>query len=227
MPRSPSAQPQHRQIQHLHVLDRSSQRRFLFDYEGIKESFDALGRRKFHRTPAWAASPWHQRDSIRKPMYSRQSIELADKRARQAQPEIRSGGGGSSQGRQAASCGSRRHPSVSSFFNTDDAQIRIQRQRAGQRSRLDDQFADLMGQPAITTTRSNRRDRCSPHSADVLVLRCSKTTELCNGRVFTDDVIDHRLAFLSKGEIPPTGLKPHTDILKEFPYIGTPHQKKS
>ena len=45
--------------------------------------------------------------------------------------------------------------------------------------------------------------------------------------VFTDDVIDYRLAFLTKGECPPSGLKPHTDILKEFPYLGTPHQKKS
>ena len=30
---------------------------------------------------------------------------------------------------------------------------------------------------------------------------------------------------MSKGDIPPSGLKPHTDTLKEFPYIGTPHQK--
>ena len=33
----------------------------------------------------------------------------------------------------------------------------------------------------------------------------------------------YRLAFLSKGDIPPTGLKPHTDTLEEFPYLGTPH----
>ena len=30
---------------------------------------------------------------------------------------------------------------------------------------------------------------------------------------------------LSKNECPPTGLKPHTDVLKEFPYLGTPHSK--
>ena len=34
----------------------------------------------------------------------------------------------------------------------------------------------------------------------------SKPAKYPNGRVFTDDVIDHRLAFLSKGEIPPDGL---------------------
>jgi hypothetical protein len=47
------------------------------------------------------------------------------------------------------------------------------------------------------------------------------------GRIFCDDVIDHRLAFLSKGEFPLDGLKPHTDILKEFPYIVTPHPTKN
>ena len=39
------------------------------------------------------------------------------------------------------------------------------------------------------------------------------------------DLIDYRIAFLTKGECPPSGLKPHADILREFPYIGTPHQK--
>ena len=31
------------------------------------------------------------------------------------------------------------------------------------------------------------------------------------------------IAFLTKNQCPPTGLKPHTDVLKEFPYLGTPH----
>ena len=59
---------------------------------------------------------------------------------------------------------------------------------------------------------------------DVLTFDPSKPARYPNSRVFTDDVIDYRLAFLTKGECPPSGLKPHTDILKEFPYIGTPHQ---
>ena len=46
-----------------------------------------------------------------------------------------------------------------------------------------------------------------------------------NGRVFTDDVIDHRLAFLSKGEIP-SACAVYTDVLPEFPYLGAPHPKK-
>ena len=53
----------------------------------------------------------------------------------------------------------------------------------------------------------------------------SKPATYPNGRVFTDDVIDHRLAFLTKGECPPTGLKPHSDVLSVFPYLGHPHPK--
>ena len=48
-----------------------------------------------------------------------------------------------------------------------------------------------------------------------------------NGRVLADDVLNYRRSFLSKGDIPPTGLKPHTDTLSEFPYLGNPHPKAS
>ena len=61
---------------------------------------------------------------------------------------------------------------------------------------------------------------------DMLSFDPSKPAKYPNGRTFTDDVIDYRLACLTKNECPPSGLKPHSDTLKEFPYIGTPHQKK-
>jgi hypothetical protein len=44
-----------------------------------------------------------------------------------------------------------------------------------------------------------------------------------NGRVPTDDVYSMRWAWLSNGTIPPTGLKPHDDLLAEFPYLGPPN----
>jgi hypothetical protein len=62
---------------------------------------------------------------------------------------------------------------------------------------------------------------------DMLSFDPAKPAKYANGRVFADDVIDYRLAFLTKGQCPPSGLKPHSDTLKEFPYIGTPHPKKS
>jgi hypothetical protein len=58
---------------------------------------------------------------------------------------------------------------------------------------------------------------------DMLTFDPSKPAKYPNGRVLTDDVIDYRLSFLSKGDIPPSGLRPHTDTLEQFPYLGTPH----
>jgi hypothetical protein len=73
---------------------------------------------------------------------------------------------------------------------------------------------------------SDCRDRNERTLPDVLSFDPSRPEKYPNGRVFTDDVINYRLAFLTKNQCPPTGLKPHTDILNEFPYIGTPHSKK-
>jgi hypothetical protein len=121
------------------------------------------------------------------------------------------------------------HPSVSSFFNTDDTKEEYNASEpANDRKRWLDQFVHLMGHTG-NYTRSEAiaaidKDRILP---DMLCYDPSIPAKYPNGRVFTDDVIDHRLAFLSKGEIPRSGLKPHTDILKAFPYIGTPHPSKS
>ncbi len=89
-----------------------------------------------------------------------------------------------------------------------------------------DQFVHLMGHTGNYTRdeaiAAIDADRILP---DMLSFDHTKPAKYPNGRVFTDDVIDHRLSFLTKGECPPSGLKSHTDILKEFPYIGTPHSK--
>src|SRR6266540_1026317 len=119
------------------------------------------------------------------------------------------------------------HPSVSSFFNTDDTKLEYNASEpVNDRKRWLDQFVHLMGH----TGNYSREEAIAAIDKegtlpDVLSFDPSKPAQYPNGRVFTDDVIDYRLAFLTKGECPPSGLKPHTDILKEFPYIGTPHQK--
>ncbi len=119
------------------------------------------------------------------------------------------------------------HPSVSSFFNTDDTKLEYNASEpVNDRKRWLDQFVHLMGHTGNYSREEAiaeiDKERTLP---DVLSFDPSKPAKYPNGRVFTDDVIDYRLAFLTKGECPPSGLKPHTDILKEFPYIGTPHQK--
>jgi hypothetical protein len=44
-----------------------------------------------------------------------------------------------------------------------------------------------------------------------------------NGRALTDDAAAHFLTVLSNGKVTGDGLRPHTDLLAEFPYVGLPH----
>ena len=44
-----------------------------------------------------------------------------------------------------------------------------------------------------------------------------------NGRILTDDVYSRRFAWLTNGKVPPSGLKPHDDLLAHFPYLGPPN----
>lgn len=44
-----------------------------------------------------------------------------------------------------------------------------------------------------------------------------------NGRSLTDDVELYFLPMVTNGKIKGDGLKPHTDLLAEFPYLGPPH----
>jgi hypothetical protein len=117
---------------------------------------------------------------------------------------------------------------VSSFFNTDETKLEYNASEPqNDRQRWTDQFVHLMGHTGHYTREEAiaaiDADRVLP---DMLHFDPSKPAKYPNGRSFLDDVIDHRLKFLSKGDIPPTGLRPHTDVLREFPYLGTPHQKK-
>ena len=58
---------------------------------------------------------------------------------------------------------------------------------------------------------------------DILRYDRTQLAHYPNGRVPTDDVYSLRWAWLSNGKIPPTGLKPHDDLLVEFPFLGPPN----
>jgi hypothetical protein len=45
-----------------------------------------------------------------------------------------------------------------------------------------------------------------------------------NGRALTDDAFSARFAWMSDGKIGSQGLKPHDDMLAEFPYLGVPNR---
>jgi hypothetical protein len=58
---------------------------------------------------------------------------------------------------------------------------------------------------------------------DILHYDRTKPAAYPNGRVPTDDVYSLRFAWLTNGKVPPTGLKPHDDLLAHFPYTGPPN----
>ena len=58
---------------------------------------------------------------------------------------------------------------------------------------------------------------------DILHYDRTKPATYPNGRGLTDDVFSMRFAWLTYGKVPPTGLKPHDDLLAQFPYLGPPN----
>ena len=198
---------------------------FFFDFDGIKNLFDTSGNRNFTEPRIGGPSPWTGVDSNTEANVFSTVIELPTDRI-----------GGTPGFKIWGRCSLRvdgvlehvdraGHPSVSSFFNTDDTKLEYNASEpVNDRARWLDQFVHLMGHTGDYTREEAiaeiDREGTLP---DMLSFDPSKPAKYPNGRVFTDDVIDYRLAFLSKGDIPPTGLAPHTDTLDEFPYLGPPH----
>jgi len=58
---------------------------------------------------------------------------------------------------------------------------------------------------------------------DILHYDRTKSASYPNGRALTDDVYSIRFDWLTKGKVPPSGLKPHDDLQSEFPYLGAPN----
>lgn len=48
-----------------------------------------------------------------------------------------------------------------------------------------------------------------------------------NGRALSDDVMDLFISLLSNGRVTTDNVGPHTDLLADFPYVGSPHVNRS
>lgn len=201
---------------------------FFFDFDGIKNLFDIRGKRNFTEPHLTGKSPWTGVDSNTQANVFSIAVELPT-RELDPKPEIHLWGRCSLRENGVLNHVDRAgHPSVSSFFNTDDTKLEYNASEpANDRSRWLEQFVHLMGHTGNYTREEAiaaiDKERTLP---DVLSFDPSKPAKYPNGRVFTDDVIDYRLAFLTKGECPGSGLKPHADTLNAFPYLGVPHQNK-
>ncbi|MCW2553268.1 MAG: hypothetical protein JWR78_3049 [Mycobacterium sp.] len=198
---------------------------FFFDFDGVKNLFDTSGGRNFTDLHVAGDPPWTGVDSNAAANVFSIALELPTAFLGAA-PDVRIWG----------RCSLRRdgellhvdragHPSVSSFFNTDETKEEYNASEPiHDRERWIGQFIHLMGHTggysAEQAAAAIDEEGTLP---DMLTFDPSKPAKYPNGRVFTDDVIDYRLSFLSKGDIPPSGLRPHTDTLEQFPYLGTPH----
>jgi Domain of unknown function (DUF4331) len=201
---------------------------FFFDFDGIKNLFDTSGKRNFTEPHLGGPSPWTGVDSNTEANVFSTVLELPTEQLG-GNPGIKIWGrcslrrnGGFAHVDRAG------HPSVSSFFNTDDTKEEYNASEpVNDRDRWLDQFVHLMGHTG-NYTRDEAIAAIDEEGTlpDMLSFNPSEPAQYPNGRVFTDDVINYRLAFLSKGDIPPTGLSPHTDTLATFPYLGTPHPAK-
>ncbi|MEE6166176.1 MULTISPECIES: DUF4331 family protein [unclassified Mycolicibacterium] len=198
---------------------------FFFDFDGIKNLFDTSGKRNFTEPHLGDESPWTGVDSNAEANVFSTVIELPTAQLG-ADPDIRIWGrcsiriNGELQHVDRAG-----HPSVSSFFNTDDTKLEYNASEpVNDKTRWTPMFVHLMGHTGgYTEDEALAAIEEEGTLPDMLHFDPSKPATYPNGRVFTDDVINYRLAFLTKDECPPTGLSPHADVLTEFPYLGPPH----
>ncbi len=198
---------------------------FFFDFDGIKNLFDTSGNRNFTAphlggsrrgpastpTPRPTSSPWPS--SCRPPSWRpNPTLHIWGRWQRPARRRTRPRRPG-------------RAPSASSFFNTDDTKEEYNASEpADDRERWTDQFVHLLGHTGGYSP-EEALAALGEHGLlpDVLTFDLSQPAAYPNGRTFTEDVIDIRVAFLTRNEAPPTGLSPHTDTLDRFPYLGDPH----
>lgn len=200
---------------------------FFFDFDGIKNLYDIRGGRNFTALHLGGKAPWTGKDSNTEANVLSTVIELPTADL-----------GGTPAIRIWGRCSVRRdgkllhvdragHPSVSSFFNTDDTKEEYNASEpVNDHARWLEMFIHLMGHTG-NYSREEAIAAIDAHALlpDMLSFDPTRPAKYPNGRVFSDDVIDYRLSFLSKGDIPPSGLAPHGDVLTQFPYLGAPHAK--
>ncbi|MGC8602524.1 MAG: DUF4331 family protein [Desulfomonilaceae bacterium] len=117
------------------------------------------------------------------------------------------------------------HPTLANFFNTDETKPEFDKgEPAHDRERFLDLFVHVLQHVGgYTIEEAKAAIDAEGLLPDMLSFNPEKPGGYPNGRLLTDHIVAHRLSMLSKGKIPPDGLKPHTDLLMSFPYLGAPH----
>ncbi len=139
---------------------------FFFDFDGIRNLFDIRGKRNFTEPHLSGKSPWTGVDSNTEANVFSMVLELPTSELA-PKPELHIWGrcsvrqdGGLIHVDRAG------HPSVSSFFNTDDTKLEYNASEpVNDRGRWLDQFVHLMGHTGNYSRRSDCRDRQGANTA--------------------------------------------------------------
>ena len=203
---------------------------FFFDYDGIKNLFDTPAAGTSPRRTSVATSPWTGVDSNTESQRVLDRAGAAHERARR-RPEIRIWGRCSVRRRRPLLHVDRAgHPSVSSFFNTDDTKEEYNASEpVNDRERWTDMFVHLMGHTGDYTG----------DEAIAAIDDRAPAARHAELRPFPAGAVPQRSRVHRRRHRPPARLPlegrhpsrpasaPHTDVLTEFPYLGTPHPTTS
>jgi Domain of unknown function (DUF4331) len=114
------------------------------------------------------------------------------------------------------------HPTINPFINPDG-----EKNTYNSRQPADDVANYLGPWSKILENSGYSAEEARQAALTVLpdILRFDRTQPATypNGRIPTDDVYSMRFAWLTHGKVGPTGLKPHDDLLTEFPFLGVPN----
>ncbi|MGV9426851.1 DUF4331 family protein [Streptomyces sp. NPDC003656] len=119
------------------------------------------------------------------------------------------------------------HPSVTAYFNQEDAK---EAYNAGEPAEDWDTYLEPWSAVLAHTggyDAQSAEQTLRTILPDVLRYDRSQPAAYPNGRTPTDDVETARIDMVSRGKVPHANIPPHTDLLSEFPYLGTPHPTPS
>jgi hypothetical protein len=115
------------------------------------------------------------------------------------------------------------HPTINPFINPDGAKnLYNTRQPADDLANYLRPWSELLQGNGYTAAEADAAVRIV--LPDILRYDRSQPARYPNGRALTDDAFSDRFAWLTNGKITSDGLKPHDDLLAEFPYLGPPNR---
>jgi hypothetical protein len=114
------------------------------------------------------------------------------------------------------------HPTINPFVNPNEVKDQFNaRQPADDVANYLQPWSKLLEEHGYTPDEATAAARIV--LPDILRYDRNQPAAYPNGRALTDDVFSARFAWLTNGKTSPDGLKPHDDLLAEFPYLGPPN----